>query len=215
MFGGLMKADNLWVKWVHSIYIKQTNWADYEPTFSASWAWRRICAVKDQLKPWMFDDQWRQTNNDYTVKLGYLWLVDDGIDVTWYPWVKNRLILPKHNFFIWLVAQNHLLTYDRLLRMNIAHCNRCLLCDDGEENIDHLFFQCSFSKQCVRLLEDWLQVCLPMHGVIDWWVHLMERSLMMKQVVAAALAHMMYLIWHARNRCRLEYVLPSPVVLFK
>ncbi|XP_074305587.1 uncharacterized protein LOC141640805 [Silene latifolia] len=163
----------------------------------------------------MFEDQWRQTNCDYTVKVGYNWIVDDGIDVTWYPWIKNRLLLPKHNFFICLVAHNRLLSQDRLVRMQIATCNRCLLCDDGEENIDHLFFQCSYSQQCVRLIEDWLQICLPLQGIIDWWLHLRERSLLKKQVVATAIAQLMYLIWHARNRCRLEYVLPSPASLFK
>ncbi|XP_074301438.1 uncharacterized protein LOC141632827 [Silene latifolia] len=147
------KTDHLWVKWVHSIYIKHSAWIDYEPTISTSWSWCRICAVKNQLKPWMFEDQWRQSNCDYTVKVGYKWLVDDAADVIWHPWTRNRLILPKHTFFIWLVAHQRLLTQDRLMRMQIAARNRCLLCDADEENIEHLFFQCSYSKRCVWLLE--------------------------------------------------------------
>ncbi|XP_074291816.1 uncharacterized protein LOC141618621 [Silene latifolia] len=80
-----IKTDHLWVKWVHSIYIKQSTWSDYEPTLNTSWSWRRICAVQNQLKPWLFEDQWRQTNCEYTAQVGYNWLVDDGIDFTWYP----------------------------------------------------------------------------------------------------------------------------------
>ena len=32
------KKDNLWVKWVHSIYIKQRDWMNYEPGNNTSWA---------------------------------------------------------------------------------------------------------------------------------------------------------------------------------
>ena len=37
------KKDNLWVKWVHSIYIKQGDWMNHEPSPITSWAWRKIC----------------------------------------------------------------------------------------------------------------------------------------------------------------------------
>ncbi|XP_074288589.1 uncharacterized protein LOC141613746 [Silene latifolia] len=175
----------------------------------------RICAVKNQLKPWIFEEQWRQSNCDYTVKMGYNWLVDDGVDVRWHHWTRNRLIVPKHAFFIWLVAHKRLLTQDRLMKMMIAARNRCLLCDTEEESIEHLFFQCSYSQRCLRLLEEWLQVSIPLNSIIDWWIRLRERSLLKKQVVAAAVAHLMYLIWYARNRCMLLYGLPFPVVLIK
>ncbi|XP_074292531.1 uncharacterized protein LOC141619416 [Silene latifolia] len=209
------KTDHLWVKWVHTIYIKNTTWKDYEPTITTSWAWRRLCAVKTQLKPWLYDEAWRDSGSDYTVKLGYSWLVDAGPDIFWYPWIHNRIMLPKHNFFIWLVAHKRLLTQDRLMRMHITQSNRCYLCAAEEEDLNHLFFSCSFSRQCVRLLEDWLSICLPYQGVIDWWIAIRERSLLKKQVVAAAVAQLMYLIWHARNRCRLESVIPLPVMLIK
>ncbi|XP_074310094.1 uncharacterized protein LOC141645754 [Silene latifolia] len=141
------------------------------------------------------------------------WLVEEGADVAWFPWVNNRVMLPKHQFFIWLVAQNRLLTQDRLLRMSIIQNNRCFLCEDAEEDLNHLFFSCPFSRKCLRLLEDWLQVCVPCHEVIDWWLNVRARSLLKKQVMAAALAQLMYLIWRARNCCRVESVIPLPVGL--
>ncbi|XP_074300333.1 uncharacterized protein LOC141631580 [Silene latifolia] len=176
--------------------------------------WRRLCAVKTQLKTWLYDEAWRDSGSDYTVKLGYSWLVDACPDVLWYPWIQNRIMLPKHNFFIWLVAHKRLLTQDRLIRLHITQSNRCYLCAADEEDLNHLFFSCSFSRQCVRPLEDWLSICL-LTRVIDWWIAIRERSLVKKQVVAAAVAHLMYLIWHARNRCRLESVIPLPVMLIK
>lgn len=44
------KEDSLWVKWVHVVYIKEQDWWNYSPKRSAGWAWRRLCAFKDQLK---------------------------------------------------------------------------------------------------------------------------------------------------------------------
>ncbi|XP_074298037.1 uncharacterized protein LOC141628842 [Silene latifolia] len=209
------KTDHLWVKWVHSIYIKNINWRDYEPTLTTSWAWRRIFAVKTQLKPWLCDEAWRDSGSAYAVKFGYNWLVDAGPDVAWYPWRQNRIMLPKHNFFIWLVAHKRLLTQDRLMKMHITQSNRCYLCDADEEELNHLFFNYPFSRQFVRLLEDWLNICLPCQGVIDWWLAIREHSLVKKQVVAAAVAHLMYLIWQARNRCRIESVIPLHVLIIK
>ncbi|XP_074315542.1 uncharacterized protein LOC141651742 [Silene latifolia] len=220
--GGLgLKYLHLWniallgKYWVHTVHIKNVNWRDYEPSINTSWAWRRICHVKNQLHSWLFDENWREGMPEYTVKLGYSWLVEEGFDVAWFPWVNNRIMLPKHKFFIWLVAQNRLLTQDRLMRMQITHHNRCFLCEDAEEKFNHLFFRCSFSRQCLGLLEEWLQVCLPIHEVIDWWLTVRARSLLMKQVLAAAIAQLMYLIWNVRNRCRVESVIPLFVVLIK
>ncbi|XP_074304514.1 uncharacterized protein LOC141639250 [Silene latifolia] len=45
-----IKADHLWVKWIHAIYIKNRQWKDYEPTINSSWAWRNICQIKTIFK---------------------------------------------------------------------------------------------------------------------------------------------------------------------
>jgi hypothetical protein len=37
-------------------------------------------------------------------------------------------------------------TLSRLRKFHIINSDRCVLCDDGQENIQHLYFECSFSK---------------------------------------------------------------------
>lgn len=44
-----MKSDNLWVKWIHSMYIQDQNWEDYEAPTTASWEVKTICRVKRQI----------------------------------------------------------------------------------------------------------------------------------------------------------------------
>ncbi|XP_074298451.1 uncharacterized protein LOC141629330 [Silene latifolia] len=171
--------------------------------------------VKHHLKHHMFDDEWRRNAQEYSVQLGYSWLAEDVADAPWYPWLRNKIMLPKHEFFIWLVAQNRLLTQDRLMKMNIIHDNCCFLCGAAEENIDHLFFLCPFSQHCKQQIAVWLGSPIPNQNVIPWWLGHRDRSLLRKQIVAACLAHVMYSIWQVRNRCRLEHVLTLPAVVIK
>ena len=45
------KEDTLWIKWIHSIYIREANWWDYTTSSNASSAWKIICKVKEKFKP--------------------------------------------------------------------------------------------------------------------------------------------------------------------
>ncbi|XP_062114657.1 uncharacterized protein LOC133825771 [Humulus lupulus] len=44
------KEDNMWVKWVHSVYIKEEDWWGYNAPLHGSWYWRKIVAIKDKVK---------------------------------------------------------------------------------------------------------------------------------------------------------------------
>jgi hypothetical protein len=45
-------------------------------------------------------------------------------------------------FFIWLVAQNRCWTADRLAKRGLNHPNKCPLCDQNAESINHLLVSC-------------------------------------------------------------------------
>jgi len=44
------KADNLWVKWVNNIYIKNSEWWQYRPGNDTCWYWMKICNIKEKFK---------------------------------------------------------------------------------------------------------------------------------------------------------------------
>ncbi|XP_074300539.1 uncharacterized protein LOC141631816 [Silene latifolia] len=209
------KSDNLWVKWIHAIYMKNQDWQYYEPSSGASWAWRRLCGVKNILKPFLYNEQWRNTGIEYTVMMGYQWLEQTGVDVPWYPWVSNRIMAPKHEFFIWLALQQRLLTQDRMVKMGFLQSNVCWLCGQEEECHQHLFFSCTYSRKCLTVVENWLQIRIPVQDVMEWWLKYRNRSLLVRQVLAASIAYLMYEIWHARNRSRVESFLVLPTVLVR
>jgi len=60
----------------------------------------------------------------------------------WKTWAP-----PKCRFFVWLVAQNRCWTADCLARRGLPHPERCPLCDQAAETIDHLLVQCVFARE--------------------------------------------------------------------
>ncbi|XP_074288082.1 uncharacterized protein LOC141613240 [Silene latifolia] len=133
-----IKADHLWIRWIHAVYIKQQDWFNYSPGITASWAWKKLCWVKELIKPFLLSH-----GSDYSVKQGYQWLVEEGNDKEWHPWMSNSMIIPRHRFNIWLVAHRRLLTMDRIMRMGLVQDNVCYLCADADESLIICFFSVS------------------------------------------------------------------------
>lgn len=67
--------DVLWIKWMHNVYIKDTNQWDYEAARTDSWSWKMLCKVKNQLKPAYSESQWLDDTKNNLIKEGYGWLV--------------------------------------------------------------------------------------------------------------------------------------------
>jgi hypothetical protein len=61
--------------------------------------------------------------------------------VVWFPFH-----IPKCSLISWLAIQNRLSTEDRLVLFGIKTTSCCSFCPD-EENHDHLFFNCPFTKK--------------------------------------------------------------------
>ncbi|XP_074293301.1 uncharacterized protein LOC141620285 [Silene latifolia] len=169
------KAYHLWVKWVHSVYIKRCTWEEYEPSINSSWAWRKICQVKAIFHQLFYGNMGNLTRQ-YTIKQGYQFLRPDKEKVRWAPLVTVRWMLPRHRFCVWLIAQERLLTQDRLQKMQITHDNICFLCGLVEEDHEHLFFRCEYSRKCRDLVHNWCPVQLPTNHCCEWWVKWRSRS---------------------------------------
>ena len=143
------QKESLWVQWVHSVHLKQREWRTYAPGTNTSWTWRKICQVKDIMQPLMFQDNDEPRKLNYSLKMGYDWLMGEAEIYEWWPWMYNRWIKPKHRFIIWLTAHNSLLTGARLVRMNMTESGKCCVCDAALETGEHLFSECRFSKWIV------------------------------------------------------------------
>ncbi|XP_074278584.1 uncharacterized protein LOC141602176 [Silene latifolia] len=204
------KKDSLWVKWVNHIYIKHQDWWDYQAPCYSSWSWRQLCKVKSKMLPGFTAGLWPV----YTARDGYQWLLGQHQKVQWFSYVWNRVALPRVTFVNWLFINQRLLTKDRMGRFGILTDGLCFLCGIADESKAHLFFECGFSRRCLSLIQMWLPA--PWQpNVIEWIIQWRCRSLLKKQVLMAAIAGLVYLIWESRNVSRVEHRVTRPECILK
>ena len=108
--------------------------------------------------------RWKENKNGtFSVKSFYSSLSRDiktpfPARTIWTPWVPIRA-----SFFGWEAAWSRLLTTDRLKRFDWSIPNRCFLCKNQEETIDHLLLFCA------KTILLWLLI-LSLFGV-QWVMH--------------------------------------------
>jgi hypothetical protein len=73
--------------------------------------------------------------------------------------VWQPFLWPKVSFFLWLTAQNRILTWDNLRKRGFTGPSRCTLCQQNEETMEHLLNNCHYSQQ-----------------IWDWGAQAMRRS---------------------------------------
>ncbi|XP_074291134.1 uncharacterized protein LOC141617901 [Silene latifolia] len=207
------KKDHLWVKWVHSIYIKRGDWHNYQPKNNGSWAWRKLCRIRDVIKAGYVGEWWLQNQQVYTIRSGYDWLGSPCMNVPWAKFVWDSGALPKISFIGWLVMQGRLLTRERLKRMGIVLDDSCVLCANAPETHAHLFIACEYSTRCLQILSSRLGCHLPSQDWFAWWNSQSFLSQKIQHQAAMLLLALIYSIWWSRNHCRTENVLLRPEFL--
>ena len=134
---------------------------NHEPGYNTSWAWRKICHVKNTFKQLFFNDNGSSKCTQYTLNMGYSWNIGDSETKEWWPWMNNKWILPKHLFIIWIIAHKRLLTQARMQHLNLTTQGYCNICDDGQETVNHLFTKCRYSREIFAKLVEWCGIKLP------------------------------------------------------
>ena len=140
VWGIAKKKDQLWIKWIHHRYLKENDWY-----------WRKIVKVKDQFLAW----KQHMDQRTYKVSLGYSWLIGEQPTYFWAKAVWARASLPRHSFISWVFMHQKLPVLSRLAKFTSSYQNTCSMCSREEEDLNHLFFQCSWSKGFWKILQTW------------------------------------------------------------
>ena len=160
-------------------------------------------------------------SGQYTAKSAYLAFFNGA--TTFEPWrrIWKTWAPAKCNFFLWLAVRNRCWTADRLARRNLPHPERCLLCDQEAEDIQHILTTCVFTRDFwFRVLSSFgWQLCVPSRhefSFSDWWrksakkIQKDKRKGFNTLVVLGA-----WIIWKHQNACVFEGARPSLDNLFQ
>jgi hypothetical protein len=159
-------------------------------------------------------------SGQFSTKLAYRTLLQgvtyfEPAERVWKSWAPS-----KCKFFMWLVEHNRCWTSDKLAKRGMDHPERCPLCDQHEETINHLLTACVFARQVwTGLLQAvGLQELVPQQNDTvfeDWWRHSSQqvegqaRKGFNSLVILGA-----WVIWKHRNQCVFCGTHPSvPTVL--
>ena len=151
----------MWVRWVHGIYTKGGNWRDFNVPITLSWAFKKICKIKDRLDQWVH-------NGSYSIQEVYHGLLGAGQPVNWASFVWNRSSIPKARFILWLAVNDRLKSRDKLFALGLISTDVCPLCGLISESNTHLFFACIYSLQCLRDILTWLDFRMFSDSLADF-----------------------------------------------
>ena len=90
-----------------------------------------------------------------------------------YCLVWNPVVPPKIGVFTWEATWGKVLTLDQLKHRGMAFANRCFLCKDDEETIDHLLIHCKSVKMLWNLFlsivgTSWVFPHWVLHTLLAW-----------------------------------------------
>ena len=63
---------------------------NYEPGYNTSWAWRKICQVKNIFKRLFTNGNGDLHRGQYTLTEGYKWICGESETKEWWHWMNNR-----------------------------------------------------------------------------------------------------------------------------
>ncbi|KAK4381857.1 putative ribonuclease H protein [Sesamum angolense] len=92
---------------------------------------------------------WR--GGDFSTKVVYDIFRSPGPKVGWYSLLLGPCKIPKYSFVLWLAILEKLSTMDKPWLSHLGGV--CVLCGRAVETHEHLFFWCSYSRWCIRVLK--------------------------------------------------------------
>ncbi|XP_050232088.1 uncharacterized protein LOC126680874 [Mercurialis annua] len=112
------------------------------------------------------DIRWNlEANGKFSIASTWRALSSSRDNVPWFKLIWFNGNVPRHAFIVWLALKRRLLTRDRLVHWRICSTASCVFCQNADESIDHLFFECIFSK---TVWERVLLACGISRVIMNW-----------------------------------------------
>ncbi|KAL0415953.1 UNVERIFIED_CONTAM: hypothetical protein Slati_3427200 [Sesamum latifolium] len=147
-----------------------------------------------------------------TLSAAYSLFSPDGDKVFWACLFQSPFKIARTHFILWLAILGSLSTADKSwLHIPLVTC--CLCDDEALETNNHIFCQCPFISQCLRILKreirlTWLGSTWQQRVI--WASKKWRRRQLMKAVDRATIAALIYHVWMERNKRRFQGSSTSP-----
>ncbi|KAL2253026.1 UNVERIFIED_CONTAM: hypothetical protein Sindi_0097300 [Sesamum indicum] len=154
---------------------------------------------------------WRFDQGKPTTQALYRLFDPPGPKVGWASLLSGSLKIPRHLFILWLAILGKLATTDKSW---LAHLGPCILCNEvATETHGHLFFQCRFSRQCLKAIRRMVRYSWPNRDWItdiEWASQKWRGKHIVNISYRALLASCVYHIRRERNLRRFEHTERTP-----
>ncbi|XP_038994277.1 uncharacterized protein LOC120118212 [Hibiscus syriacus] len=132
----LARGGSLWVAWINSYVIRDSNLWQLVGNANYSWGLNRILKLRTEVTISILNgalsikDIWQEIR-----------VKEEKVprhSLIWFP-----QHVPKHSMLAWMTTLDRLSTRDRLQRMGITTDGSCVLCNEAMETRNHMFFEFS------------------------------------------------------------------------
>ncbi|XP_074299693.1 uncharacterized protein LOC141630843 [Silene latifolia] len=198
------KPQSIWTRWVHTYILKgQSIWLARE-TISNSWYWNNVVKMKDlllnvSLALLLLQCDLLETLTHHTrfdTNAAYDLVRNRREPVPWHSIVHGKGCHPKYSFTGVMILTDSLPTVAKLINRGLCLVNRCVLCECSMEDLHHVFFYCSYSRQVWAAIATWVH--LPLHFSLDAIVQAFLSEFRTGKQKASLMASF-HFIWKERN----------------
>ncbi|XP_060212045.1 uncharacterized protein LOC132639621 [Lycium barbarum] len=147
------KEDKLWIRWIHTYYIKEQNFDTMPIPQQACWMVRKLLEARSV---WIQHPINHTSTKQSLIRHIYLQLLGNLPRTPWKTMMFKNMARPKAILTMWLMLQKRLPTVDRLIDWGINADPVCSLCSSTQETRDHLFADCALTKQMWNKLLKWM-----------------------------------------------------------
>lgn len=147
------------------------------------------------------------SNGKYSAKAAYDGLFIGSTQSEHWERIWQTWSSPKCKFFLWPADLRRCWTEDRLSKRGLSHPDRCPLCDQEPDTIDHLLVGCVFARTFwFRLLGQVnLQGLAPQMGeenTMQWWKRCSEQLQgIARKGLNSLITLGLWILWNHRDEC--------------
>lgn len=141
---------------------------------------------------WQYDSK-----GVYTTSSLYSIINFRGVQLVYIPSVWSVVSPPRVQIFLWLLANNSLMTRDNLEKRNMGKPLGCEFCAEPE-TIDHLFFSCAVAKNIWNNVSDYFDKPIGQDylSVARFWPAASKNHCALNSICSCIL----WSIWKSRNQ---------------